>query len=398
MNIIEYKEKNPKIFWGTIVFIVIAIALGVGLGIGLQAPEAPQLKDKEKTLDEKAAEIINKPSTTVENFDNGPIICSNPRNENYQKAILLFIDIFEKKENNEMLSYSTRNFIVKDGDKTIMDLKEEQEKKNFAMSEFSKVRKLMETLDKRFGKKANYVHLFFVIKDYLVSLIGNPKDNLDEKQKLKFIDIFAPVYLFAIIYFPFQYYITNEVDWSEDIFTYENNKLAFNPAKIQNEYYKRSEIKRFADNGVGKSISEITAMNLKRQEESLEQNNNNNYNIFTMTLNKIDYENEDFINTFNSSNDCIKSSDKEYYNKKFKYSDIFKGNAVPSTPAASSPSTPAASSPSTPAASSPSTPAASSPSTPAAPSPSIPAAPSPSIPAASSPSTPAASSPSTPTK
>jgi hypothetical protein len=338
MNIIEYKEKNPKIFWGTIVFVVIAIALGVGLGIGLQ------VKDEEKTLDEKAAEIINKTSTTVEDFDNGLIICSNPRNENYQKAILLFIDIFEKKENNEMLSYQMKNFIVKDGDKTIMDLKEEQEKKNFAMSEFSKVRKLMETLDKRFGKKANYVHLFFVIKDYLVSLIGNPKDNLDEKQKLNFIDIFAPVYLFGIIYLPFQYYITNEVDWSEDIFTYENNKLAFNPAKIQNEYYERSEIKRFADNAVGKSISEITEMNLKRQEESLEQfkknnNNNNNYKILTMTLNKIDYENEDFINTFNSSNDCIKSSDKEYYNKKFKYSDIFKSNAVPSTPAASSPST-----------------------------------------------------------
>lgn len=342
MNIIEYKKKNPKIFWGTIiVFVVIAIALGVGLGIGLQAPSP--VKDKEKTLDEKAAEIINKPSTTVENFDNGLIICSNPRNENYQKAILLFIDIFENKENNEMLSYQGRNFIVKDGDKTIMDLKEEQEKKNFAMSEFSKVRKLMETLDKRFGKKANYVHLFFVIKDYLVSLIGNPKDNLDENKKLKFIDIFAPIYLFAIIYFPFQYYITSEVDWSEDIFTYENNKLAFNPAKIQNEYYERSEIKRFADNGVGKSISEITEMNLKRQEESPEQfkkNNNNNYYIVTMNLNKIDYENEDFINTFNSSNDCIKSSDKEYYNKKFKYLGMFKTNAVPYTPAASSPSTP----------------------------------------------------------
>lgn len=333
--ITEYIKKNPRIFWGSLALIVVVITLVVvGLVIVLQpslqapAPADAPAAAEEKTLDEKAAEIINKPSTTVEDFDDGLVICSNPRNENYEKAILLLLDIFENKENNEMLSYSRSNFIVKDGDKIILDLKEEQEKQNFAMSELSKIRKLMETLDKRFGKKANYVHLFFVIKDYLVNIIGSPKDNLDEKQKLKFIDVFAPVYLFAIIYYPFQYYISNEVDWSEDIFTYENNKLVFNPVKIQNEYYDRSEIKRFADKAEGKSIREIVVLMMQSVFEPRQPGESRqaiNINTFKTFFKKNDYENEDFINTFNGLNtSCIKTSDKEYYKKKFKYSDIFK--------------------------------------------------------------------------
>ena len=48
-------------------------------------------------------------------------------------------------------------------------------------------------------------------------------------------------------------------------------------------------------------------------------------NMNKVTLNKIDYENEDFINTFNGLNtSCVKTSDTEFNKKKFKYSDIFK--------------------------------------------------------------------------
>jgi hypothetical protein len=324
MNILEYKKRNPKIFWGIVAAIVVIITLAVGLEVGLKspapvAPEPAKAPVPNKTLNERAAEIINKPTTVVEKFEDGSIICSNPRNENYEKAILLFLDIFENKENNELLSYSTTNFIVKDGDKIIMDLKEEKEKQNFAISELSKIRKLMNTLDKRFGKKANYVHLFFIIKEYLMNLVGQPKDNLDEKQKLKFIDIFAPVFLFIIILLPFKYYISNEVDWSEEIFTYKNNKLEFNSEKIKNnENYKISEIKFFGDDYVGKSIIEIIKMLLDKRESNIPKT------LSKMTLNKTDYENEDFINTFNSSNACIKSSDKQYYNKTFKYSYMFK--------------------------------------------------------------------------
>ena len=319
INICEYKKTNPKIFWGSLsTLIAIVIAIIIALVIGLQPPA------KEKTLDEIAANIINK-SSTVENFDD-PIICSNIRNENYKNAIMLFIDVFGKKENLDLLTFSRNNYIVKDGDTIIMDLKEEEEKQNFMVSEFSKIRKLVETLDKKFGNNANYVHLFFIIRNYLPRLLGDAKDNLDEQQKLKNIDTFAPIILFMIISFPFEYYVTNRADWSDDIFTYENNKLEFNPSKIQNyNEAAPSEISNFAKRSVGKSLKETIEHLLSKANERPRPNQPN---IYKLTLNKIDYENDDFINTFNGLNtSCIKTSDTEYYKKKFKYSDIFKINS-----------------------------------------------------------------------
>ena len=207
-----------------------------------------------------------------------------------------------------------------------MDLKEEEEKQNFMVSEFSKIRKLVETLDKKFGNNANYVHLFFIIRNYLPRLLGDAKDNLDEQQKLKNIDTFAPIILFMIISFPFEYYVTNRADWSDDIFTYENNKLEFNPSKIQNyNEAAPSEISNFAKRSVGKSLKETIEHLLSNANERPRPNQPN---IAKLTLNKIDYENDDFINTFNGLNtSCIKTSDTEYYKKKFKYSDIFKINS-----------------------------------------------------------------------
>ena len=326
-SLMKYKEKNPRIFWGSSFAFVIVIIAVVALVVGLQPSTQDKPTDKPKGLDERAAEIINRPST-VENFDD-PIICPNIRNENYKNAIMLFLDIMGKEEARDLLTLSRTNYIVKDGDKIIMDLKGEEEKQNFVVSELLKIRKLMETLDKKFGNNANYVHLFFIIRDYLTRFSGDIKDedDLDEQQKLKMIDIFAPAFLFSIIYMPFEYYVTNRADWSDDIFTYENNKLEFNPTNIKNyNAEESSEIGNFAKRSVGKSVKEMITEILSLSKGGGPRPNQPNIN--KLTLNKIDYENDDFINTFNGLNtSCMKTSDKEYYKKKFKYSEIFKINS-----------------------------------------------------------------------
>jgi hypothetical protein len=317
------KKKNPKTFWVIVAIVIILfISLIVGLIIGLkpkttetttepttETTTEPTIVVPEKTLDEKISGIVNLP-TVIEKFDDGIIICSNPRNENYKEAILLFLDILNK-ENIEMLSYSKQNIIVKDGDKIIMDMKEEKDKKEFVISELSRIRKLMKILDERFGKKANYVHFYLIFGDYMNSMLGQPENNID---KTKFIDIFSPIYLFLVIQITFNLYISNKLDWSDEFITYENSKFKVNQLeKMKNdERFKGGEIGYVSSMINDKSLREILEILLQNQPP-LEQ-----MPSYKLILNKINYENDDFINTFDSSNACNIASDERFYEKTFK--------------------------------------------------------------------------------
>ena len=259
---------------------------------------------QEKTLDEKISGIVNLP-TVIENFDDGIIICSNSRNENYKEAILLFLDTLTEK-NIEMLSFSkAKNIIVRDGDKIIMDMKEEKDKKDFLISELSRIRKLMKTLDKRFGKKTNYVHLLMVLIDYMGSIL--PPDPPEDK----FMDVFAPILAIQIIMIPFRLYISNKLDWSDEFITYENSKFKVNQLeKMKNdERFKGGEIAYLSSMINDKSLREIAEIMLKQPRPN---------QPFKLLLNKINFENDDFINTFDSSNVCNIASDERWWEKTFK--------------------------------------------------------------------------------
>jgi len=343
----EFKKKNPKTFWVIVAIVIILfISLIVGLIIGLKPkttetttetktaePTTETTTEKttetttetttepttetttepttetttvvpEKTLDEKISGIVNLP-TVKENFDDGIIICSNSRNENYKEAILLFLDTLTEK-NIEMLSFSkAKNIIVRDGDKIIMDMKEEKDKKDFLISELSRIRKLMKTLDKRFGKKTNYVHLFMVLIDYMTSIL--PPDPPEDK----FMDVFAPILAIQIIMIPFQLYISNKLDWSDEFLTYENSKFKVNQLeKMKNdERFKGGEIAYVSSLINDKSLREIAEIMLKQPRPN---------QPFKLLLNKINFENDDFINTFDSSNVCNIASDERWWEKTFK--------------------------------------------------------------------------------
>jgi hypothetical protein len=308
--------ENKKVIIGIALFLVL-VAIGFGIYFGLKPTTSSTTTSAPSSttpidLDKLTSSILNRP---MENYEDGNklILCSNIRNQNYKNAINSMLDVANVENNKDIMTYEQINFIIKDNNgKIIMDLKEEDEKRQFISSEISKLKTLMNTLDTKFKDKANYVYLFYLLKDYINQYLGNPKLNLNEEQEKKLIYIFSPTVLTILLSGVLSIYVKNIVKWDEDIISYENNKLKFDTSKLQN-YGELNMLKQYLE---GKSITDSVKImyDMYKNKYKLQKNS------MVIIIHEFDFKNEDFINTFDSTKECVNTF-TEFYSLQFKYAD-----------------------------------------------------------------------------
>ena len=276
---------------------------------------------QDKTLDQITSEIINK---TPENFKNiigkyngtgDVVVCkNNTRNQNFKNMILLITDIYSDINYYEFIEFNF-TLLTKDKEgKIISTLTNKRVINNFIINEMRKIQNLIDTLEKKFRGNVNYIHLFIVFQFYFIILTANTdidKSKFPSKVPEQVMKIMSSETLMIISDLVFAKYILG-YPWDDDLITYDikNKFLIIDKNEIPLEYI---DLLVGEKNFAGKSITDVLLLkvqNIKYPKFSTSDQ---------FTIDILDFNDEEFINTFDGSNiNCLKNiefQDLKYRNK-----------------------------------------------------------------------------------
>ena len=211
---------------------------GVG-GVGGGTATVHRKTAKEKTIDTITSELFNKQTNVQFNdisdgidIKKNVIICKNNiRNENYKNLFWFLTDIYSDLKSYESIEFKFKletDDIIYRTNETVRD---------FIISEMKKIQILIDELEIKFQGNVNYLHLFFIFKDYfkfisdVIEINPNKINSLNKDTIHKII--------LAKIMFPLYPTLLNDalsLNWNEDFLKYTDNAFDFDQTKTVSFY------------------------------------------------------------------------------------------------------------------------------------------------------------------